>query len=201
MSHTGKELKTLLKAFKETIIPPKLDYAGVVKTMAQLAERARKDGVLSLQESVDKLRNPIMRQGLIMAVDGDDPDKIKIMLQFMSEEAAARYNKAAGVLETCGGYMPTVGIMGTVLGLIAIMRNLDRPETLGPAIAVAFLATLYGVGFANMLVLPMGAKLKAIGHELEHYNDMVIAGVIGIQSGDNPRTLQEKLQVYAGGGK
>ncbi|MFZ5826811.1 MAG: flagellar motor protein [Bacillota bacterium] len=196
LSHAIEELKTVGAATKMTLFPPKRDYHGMVDLLVGLAEKARRNGLLSLQEDAESASNPLVKRGLTMAVDGSDPEAVIEVMEALSEQQANESLHAAAVWDTAGGYSPTLGIMGTVMGLVTVMGNLSEPDTLGPAIAVAFLATLYGVAFANVLFLPLGAKIKALVKQQNHFNEMVILGISGIQSGENPRNLREKLSIY-----
>jgi len=197
MSHTMHELKNLPRAFGMALKPPKLDYHGMIEYLVGLAEKARRQGLLALQEDAEKATHPLVKRGLTLAVDGSDPEAVAEILESMSDMEAEEVVHASAVFDTAGGYSPTLGIMGTVMGLITVMGQLDKPETLGPAIAVAFLATLYGVAFANLLFLPLGAKVKAAVKEQSKFNEMLMLGVTGLQSGENPRNLREKLSVFA----
>lgn len=198
MSHSMGDLKHLAAALKDTVKPPKLDFPGTVEYLSTIAEKARKNGILSLQEDVAKAPHPIIIRGLTMAVDGSDVEAVKEVLQSMLKIKEQELHHAAAVCDTAGGYCPTIGILGTVMGMVHIMGNLSDPDSLGPAIAVAFLATLYGVAFANMLFLPLGSKIKVVAAQEAHFGEMIIQGVIGLQSGENPRNLRERLTVYLG---
>lgn len=197
LSHSMGELKAIPRALKLAFVPPKFDYAGTIDQLVGLAEKARRNGLLSLQEDAEGASNPLIQRGLTMAVDGSDPEAVMDVMEAISEKEAGFLLSAGAVCDTAGGYSPTLGILGTVMGLVQIMGNLSEPDTLGPAIAVAFLATLYGVGFANILFLPMGAKIKAVVKQQNQYNEMVIVGINSIQAGENPRSLREKLSIYA----
>lgn len=198
MSHTKEDLKHLGGALKRTIFPQKLDYEGSIEYLFGLAEKARRSGLLALQEDITKAPHPIVQTGMTMAVDGGDLDVVRDVLSSMVKMREEELHHAAAVCDTAGGYCPTLGIMGTVLGLIHVMGNLDQPDTLGPAIAVAFLATLYGVAFANILFLPLGSKIKLLAQQEAQYGQMLIEGVLGIQTGQNPRALKERLAIYMG---
>jgi chemotaxis protein MotA len=200
ISHTMDDLKLVPQALKLAFAPPRLDYAGTIEQLYKHAEKARRSGLLALQDEVAKASSPLIRQGLVMTVDGAAPDVVEEILGSMLQSKVLLMKRAAKVFETAGGYSPTLGILGTVMGLVTIMGNLSEPDTLGPAIAVAFLATLYGVGFANIVFLPLGAKIKAATERQRAFDEMVIVGVVGLQTGDNPRMLREKLLVYAGPG-
>lgn len=203
MSHSMEELKMFPKATKLAFIPPKLDYHGTIDYLVGLADKARRNGLLSLQEDAESAKNPMIKRGLTMAVDGTDPENVANTLESMAEMEKEELVHGSMIWDTFGGYAPTIGILGTVMGLVTIMGNLSEPDTLGAHIAVAFLATLYGVGFANLIALPLGAKIKAVIKQEEKFNTMVIEGIIGLQSGENPRNMREKLSVYAphSGGK
>jgi len=196
LSHSMAELRMVPTALKMALFPRKLDYLGMIDYLVGLADKARRNGLLSLQEDAEMASHPLVKRGLTMAVDGVDPEHVLATLEAMSEMDANAKNSAGAVFETCGGYSPTLGIMGTVMGLVTVMSDLSTPDKLGPAIAVAFLATLYGVGFANLLFLPLGAKIKAAVRQETKFNSMIIEGIIGLQSGENPRNLREKLSIY-----
>lgn len=197
MSHTKEDLKQLGGALKKTVAPAKLDFAGSVEFLVDMAEKARKGGVLSLQADIADAPHPILQTGLTMAVDGADPDDIMDVLESMIKVQEEKLHHAAAVCDTAGGYCPTLGIMGTVMGLIHVMGNLAEPDTLGPAIAVAFLATFYGVAFANLLFLPWGTKIKLLAGEEKRFGQMLAEGVLGLQTGVTPRNLRERLSILA----
>lgn len=197
LSHTMEDLKMLGPATKMVLMPPKLDYQGMIDYLVSLADKARRNGLLSLQEDADQAKHPLVKRGLTMAVDGSDPEHVLEALESMAQMKQEEKTHASMVWDTLGGYSPTVGILGTVMGLVTIMGNLSEPDTLGPMIAVAFLATLYGVAFANLLFLPLGAKIKGAIKQEAKFDEMLIQGIIGLQSGENPRNLREKLLIYA----
>lgn len=198
MSHTKEDLIHLGGAVKRTIFPIKLDYEGTITYLVGLAEKARRGGLLSLQEDIATAPHPVMKTGLTMTVDGGDPDGVREVLNSMVKLHEEELHHAAAVCDTAGGYSPTLGIMGTVMGLIHVMGNLSEPDTLGPAIAVAFLATFYGVAFANILFLPLGSKIKLLAQQESQYGQLMTEGIIGIQTGTNPRYLEERLRVFMG---
>lgn len=198
MSHTKEDLKHLLAATKQAFAPKKMDWHGTIDYITELAEKARKGGILSLQQDVATAPHPLIAKGLSMAVDGADPEAIQEALGAMIKLNASELNHGAAVWETAGGYSPTLGIMGTVMGLIHVMGNLSEPDTLGPAIAVAFLATFYGVAFANILFLPLGSKIKSLSRQQSVFGEMILQGIIGLQVGTNPRFLRERLEIFMG---
>lgn len=198
MSHTTEDLKNFMPATMLAIKKPNFDYKGIIDMLCDLAEKARRGGLLSLQADAEAATNPFVKRGLSMAVDGSDPEKIAEVLRTMNDHEAHEMTHASMIWDTAGGYSPTLGILGTVMGLVTIMGNLSEPDTLGPAIAIAFLATLYGVFFANMLFLPLGAKIKLVINQKKQFNEMIISGLIGLQSGENPRAMRDRLEIFAG---
>lgn len=188
-----------LKLGKLAFIEPKHDMPGLVKVLLELAGLARRDGVLALESRLGSIEDPFLKRAVQFVVDGVDPavtrDALEMEIHFEAEEQTM----GAKVFEAAGGYSPTIGIIGAVLGLIHVMNNLSDPSKLGPGIAVAFVATVYGVAMANILFLPMANKIKRkIALEKER-KTIVAEGVLGIQEGLNPRVLEEKLRSYMGG--
>lgn len=168
----------------------------LVDRMVHMAERARREGLLALQDDLDTLENPLLVRGIQLIVDGTDPDMVKAMMETQVALSERRQMNAAGVLEAAGGYAPTIGIMGTVMGLVMVLSNLSEPEKLGHAISLAFLACLWGIATANLLWLPLASKVKQNVQYQSLIGRMCIAGVTGLQTGEAPRALRERLEVY-----
>jgi len=187
-----------VKMLKLAFIEPKSDVAGLVGQIGELASVARREGVLALESRVASLEDPFMRKAVQFLVDGMDPSVAREALEAETDAIYAEQVIGAKVYESAGGFAPTIGILGAVLGLIHVMENLSDPSKLGGGIAVAFVATVYGVGASNIIFLPIANKLKRkVG--LERERKMLIAeGILGIQEGLNPRVLEEKLRAYAG---
>lgn len=171
------------------------DLAHVVETFVNLADRARREGLLALEQEASNLE-PFTRRGIQMVVDGSDPALVREILEADIEAMRERHKPGAAIFEAMGGYCPTMGIIGTVMGLVHVLENLSEPDKLGPLIAGAFLATLYGIFFANAMFLPFAAKLKGKSAEECHLKQLVVEGVLAVQSGDNPRVVREKLDAY-----
>jgi chemotaxis protein MotA len=182
----GAELK---KVFTAKVNPP--DQA--VETLVKLAERARKEGLLALEDAVKDVDDPFLKQGLGLAIDGTDPEEVRSILESQVDAKKADDKAGAKIFADMGGYSPTIGIIGTVFGLIAVLENLDKPETLGHAIAAAFIATLWGVLSANAIFLPIAARLKRISDLESAHMELVIEGVAAIQAGANPRVVSQRL--------
>ena len=149
---------------------------------------------MSLEDDVDQLADPFMRRGFMLAVDGTNPSTLRSMLDAESASLEDLDEGPARVDEAAGGYAPTVGILGAVLGLIHVMENLADPTKLGAGIAVAFVATVYGVGTANLVFLPIASKLRTKALLKARHRELVIEGILAIQEGQNPRLIDQKLR-------
>lgn len=178
------------------ITNPKHDNKGTITTIIDLANVSRKQGLLALEGKLKDIHDPFFRKGVQLIVDGTDPKAVHEILEIDVEFQEEEGIKAAKVWESAGGYSPTIGIIGAVLGLIHVMENLADPSKLGGGIAVAFVATVYGVGAANLFFLPLAAKLKFKLKEEAASRIMIIMGLVGLAQGENPRLLQEKLEGY-----
>lgn len=196
MSHSLQEVVQLPRVILQGFFPKRPDPLPLIDKMVQLAEKARRQGLLALQDEVAGAGHPLIARGLSLVVDGFDPEAIREVLeaQLAIEEKRARALPA--MLETAGGYAPTIGIIGTVMGLVHVLSNLSDADKLGGAIAVAFLATFYGIATANLFWLPLAAKVKRQVEEETLLGEMLIAGIVALQTGENPRTLREKLVVF-----
>jgi chemotaxis protein MotA len=181
--------KLYIKAF--TTAPPQLGER--VKALVAFAERARKDGLLALEEEIEAIDDPFMRKGMQLVVDGTDPDLLQEILDAEIDGMAARHKQGYSVFEKAGGLAPTIGVLGTVVSLIHVLGNLSAPETLGPAISGAFIATLYGVGSANVIYLPVCYTLQMLSQQEVDERTLIVEGILAIQAGDNPRMVQQKL--------
>lgn len=173
-----------------------IDSAAAIGEMIALSEKARRNGLLALEEDVAAIRDAYTRKGLQLVVDGTDSSLVRTILESEVDGLAARHAQMAGLFSTAGGFAPTLGIIGTVMGLIHVLENLAAPSTLGPAISGAFIATLYGVSSANLLFLPISNKLKEMSAVEVNHRLMVLDAILSIQAGDNPRVLAEKLEAF-----
>jgi chemotaxis protein MotA len=189
MSDTKKIPALLKRVFTAKVDEP--DEA--VETLVKLAERARKEGLLALEDAVKDVDDPFLKHGLGLAIDGTDPDEVRSILESQVDAKKADDRAGAKIFGDMGGYSPTIGIIGTVFGLIAVLENLSNPEELGHMIAAAFIATLWGVFSANALFLPIAARLKRISDLEAAHMELVIEGVAAIQSGANPRVVSQRL--------
>ena len=185
-----------LKIVRWVFQPPAQDRATVIAKIVEWSTTARKQGLLGLEAEVQALEDPFLRKGLQMVVDGVEPDAIRQMLEIELHGQSDRDMSAAKVFEGMGIYAPTLGIIGAVLGLMAVMKNLADPSKLGPGIAAAFTATIYGIGAANLMLLPMAAKLKGLVNHQTQEREMIVEGLIAIAQGENPRNIEARLNGF-----
>ncbi len=192
-------LPTFLRALRITswvFVPPKISAADTLDAILEWNQIARKEGLLRL-ESVAMDEEDLFRQkGLQLIADGAEPELIREIMEADLDIQESNDISASKVYEAMGGYSPTIGIIGAVMGLIHVMGNLADPASLGSGIAVAFVATIYGVALANMLFLPMSSKLRAIIDQRSRVQMMLIEGLISVADGDNPRNIESRLQAY-----
>jgi len=185
-----------LKIVKWVFLPPEQSTTDTIKQFMEWSLAARKQGLLGLENIVDKIDDEFLRKGLQILVDGSEPEEIRSVLEIELDNRESADMRAAKVFESMGVYSPTLGIIGAVLGLIAVMQNLADPSKLGHGIAAAFTATIYGIGLANLLFLPMANKLKVAVLAQSQQRAMIIEGLICIAQGENPRSIEAKLQGY-----
>lgn len=191
-----QNLRRALQLSKRIIVPDYPEFDQAVKKVVAWALAARKEGLLGLEPIAEKEKDRYCKKALILLIDGNDTDAIRHSLEIDLLAQEQRDNNAAGFYESMGGYAPTIGIIGAVIGLIHVMKNLNDPALLGPGIAVAFVATIYGVAFANLLLLPIANKLRQSVSADALYHEMILEGVLAIAEGENPRTIESKLKGY-----
>ncbi|MDD4978864.1 MAG: flagellar motor protein [Gallionella sp.] len=177
-------------------VRPRTNGAQLVEQLTDWSLVARRDGLLALEHRIKDVQDPFLRKGLQMLVDGHGPDKIRDVMDVEIHRWEQLRWQSARVWEAAGGYSPTIGIIGAVLGLMHVMQNLAEPSKLGAGIAVAFVATIYGVAFANLFFLPIANKLKSIIMRQSDIHEMIVDGLVLIASGENPRVINLKLQGY-----
>jgi len=184
------------KLFMKAFMPEDLNLVARVNQLVGFADQARRDGLLALDEAVKGIDDPFTRKGIQLVVDGTDPDLVAAVLDAENDAMRKRHAAARNPFMQAGALAPTMGIVGTVFGLVNVMNNLNNPSSLGPLIAAAFLATLMGVGSANVVFLPMANRLKELSEAELHFREMTLEGILAIQAGDNPRVVEEKLMAY-----
>lgn len=185
-----------LKMAKSVFAKPVDRHQGMVDDVSTWSATARREGLLSLERYVDLAGEPFATKGLRMLIDGIDPFKLKDILEIELNGYERHERQAIKIWESAGGYAPTIGILGAVLGLIHVMENLANPAQLGSGIAVAFVATIYGVGLANLVFLPIAHKLKSLLAQELARREMLIDAFFGIALGDSPLVIQERMSAY-----
>jgi chemotaxis protein MotA len=185
-----------LSLLKWVIFPPKYDVEEGITKVVSWAEKARESGYLSLEEMAYEEHESYTNKGLNLLVDGAEIDNLKVSLELDLDLYREHNLRSANIYEAMGGYSPTIGILGAVLGLIHAMNSLDNPQLLGQGIATAFIATIYGVGFANLLYIPIANKIRGVVHQQTMYREMISEGLISIANAENPHAIENKLSAF-----
>lgn len=185
-----------LRMGKWVFLPPVTAPEEIIAQIGRWSHVARKEGLLALEAQIATIPDPFMRKGLQLLVDGAEPERLREVLEVEIDAWEEQLKLSAKVWESAGGYSPTIGILGAVMGLIHVMENLSDPSKLGAGIAVAFVATIYGVGAANLIFLPVAKKLMANIARLAALREMFVDGLVGIANGDNPRIIESRMQGY-----
>jgi chemotaxis protein MotA len=189
-------MKHALRILPWIFRPPSVQRTELIKKIVEWSNTARKQGLLGLEPIIDTESDDFLKKGLQLVVDGSEPETIRNILEVDLNVREQADTRAAKVFEGMGVYSPTLGIIGAVLGLMAVMQNLADPAKLGQGIAAAFVATIYGIGLANLFFLPAASKLKVAIQSMSEAREMVIEGMISIAQGENPRSIESKLQGY-----
>jgi chemotaxis protein MotA len=179
------------------IFPPVVNHAQLIQQVLSWSQVSRREGLLALEGMIVQLKDEFAKKGLQLLVDGAEPERLREVLEVEINTFEDEMRLSAKVWEAAGGYSPTIGILGAVMGLIHVMENLSDPSKLGAGIAVAFVATIYGVGLANLVFLPIANKLKSHIGRLVVQREMVVDGLVGIANGDNPRIIETRLKGYS----
>ncbi len=196
LSFPPETLMDALKSTKIVFFSTKINYEVIIQKIITYAQKARKEGVISLEQDAKTEDDQFLKLGLELVSDGTDPKLVREMLENKMTQEEAKEAGAAKVWESAGGFSPTIGIIGAVLGLIQVMQNLSDPSKLGAGIAVAFVATVYGVGFANLISIPMSTNLRFKSKEVMIAREMILEGILAIQAGESPALIERKLQTY-----
>lgn len=189
----------LRRAFRQSawvLFPPYIGLEEAIGKVTDWSVKARKQGLLGLEKMAEQESEPFARKGLQLLVDGAETDTIRAILEVDLDSREERDLEAAQVFEAMGGYSPTIGIIGAVMGLIQVMTNLEDPSALGSGIATAFVATIYGVALANLLFFPVANKMREIVRRRSRYEDMMIDGIVAIAEGENPRSIELRLRGF-----
>jgi chemotaxis protein MotA len=191
-----KSFLTLPKLIGIAIKDQKYEFDGAIELISKMADKARREGLLALEEESKKVSDPFLQKGIMLVVDGVDPAQVRAILETNIEHMEERHRALFGMFAAAGGFAPTFGIIGTVMGLINVLKQMDDPGKLTKAIASAFLATLWGLMVANVIYLPLGSKLKVKSEEEVAYRTLLMEGILSLQAGENPRIVREKLSAF-----
>jgi chemotaxis protein MotA len=192
-------LGTVIKAvrgLRTVLFEPRSRARDEINRLTKLAQKARREGIISLDSELPQIADPFMRRALMLAVDGTESGELRTIMQLELDASAEAEDELPRVFESAGGFAPTIGIIGAVLGLIQVMQHLDKIDEVGRGIAVAFVATIYGVGFANLVALPIAGKLRHRLRFRQILRELTLEGVISILEGINPRMLEAKLNGF-----
>ncbi len=196
LSFPMKQMVSLPAVVKHAFMFKELDAVRVMQQIVEYARKARREGILALEQEARNADNQFLRLGIQLVVDGTPAELVREILETEVYSMKKRHSVGESILSTMGGFAPTLGILGTVMGLVNMLAHLSEPGDMGRSIAAAFCATLYGVGIANLAFLPIANKLKLrSGHEAELY-ELIIQGVLSLQEGDNPRVVQSKMEAF-----
>lgn len=196
INFSGKEFKMVGKAMREAFRSNDYNLRDLINLFIRLSEKARREGLLALENEMEEVDDPFIKKGIYLAIDGIEPEVIN---EIMNAEIAAtedRHEKGRNVVEKAGEYAPAWGMIGTLIGLVLMLNNLQNPETIGPAMAIALLTTFYGMVLANLVFIPIAGKLQSRTDREIFMKQIIVEGVIGVQSGQNPKILEEKLSAF-----
>lgn len=196
LSFPQQQLTAAVKALKRVYFSQHIDFKEIIAEIVRYATKARKEGVIVLEKEAKNASDPLIKLGLEAVSDGADPSLVRDLMETQLSQMEEDSKGASKVYESAGGFAPTIGIIGAVLGLIQVMKNLADPAALGAGIAVAFVATVYGVGLANLILIPIGTKIKFKDQHIFVAKQMMIEGILSIQAGESPALIERKLQAF-----
>ncbi|WP_339147290.1 MULTISPECIES: flagellar motor protein MotP [unclassified Sutcliffiella] len=191
-----KEMKVMPTVVKAAFSRQENELPNLIETFVRLSDRARREGLLALEAELEEVEDDFIKKGVLLAVDGVEPEVIHDIMNAEISAMEERHVKGRSILEKAGDYAPSWGMIGTLIGLVLMLKNLNDPTTLGPNMAIAILTTLYGTLLANLVFLPMASKLANKTEKEVFLKQIIIEGVIGVQSGQNPKILEEKLSAF-----
>lgn len=195
-SFPPSDLKTGVILLKDVVLPPKVDFPALISEIVGYATKARKEGVIILEKEAKFASDKLLTLGLEAVSDGADPSLVQGMMENQITQLEEKVNRGAKVWESAGGYSPTLGIIGAVMGLIQVMQNLSDPSKLGAGIAVAFVATIYGLFIANLVLIPFSTRIKFNYQKVFTAKELMLEGVLAIQAGESPALIERKLQSF-----
>ncbi len=191
-----QQVRDLPSIIRQAFVATKVDILQTIRLLVALSEKARRDGLLSLESDANSTQDDFLKRALQLAIDGTDPELVRDILQLEITFLEERHRQGEQIFTAMGGYAPTMGVLGTVMGLVHMMSRIESPSMMGPAIATAFIATLYGVSSANLLFLPIANKLRNRHAEEVLLREVIVEGVLAIQSGENPRIVEQRLRAF-----
>lgn len=189
-------LKEIFKIGRKAFIDSEADPETVIATLVSFAEKARRDGLLALEDEAQQLEDPFLQKGIQLVVDGTDPELVRSILEIELSFLEERHKQGQSVFDTLGFLAPAFGMIGTLIGLIQMLKNLSDPSTVGPNMAVALITTFYGALIANLICIPIASKLRVRSSEEILLKEVIIEGILSIQAGENPRIVREKLEAF-----
>lgn len=190
------KVMSALKAAKYAFKPPRSNPVEAIEQIVSLANLARKEGILALEDAASSMGEPFLKKGVMLIVDGTDPELVRNILETEMSYIESRHSEVRGFWDTMAAYAPSWGMVGTVLSLIIMLQNLDDPAAIGPAMALALITTFYGAMVANYIANPISNKLKIFSSEEMLLKEILIEGMLSIQAGENPRIIEEKLKSF-----
>ncbi|HHV79718.1 MAG TPA: motility protein A [Firmicutes bacterium] len=190
------KLVRVLGVLKNAFIGGGMDPEETIALMVSLSERARREGLLALEEKAAEIGDPFLRRGLQLVIDGTPAEAVREILESDIYYSEQRHKQGQGIFESMGNSAPAFGMLGTIIGLIQMLRSLDKPETIGPSLAVALVTTFYGSVLANLVFIPVAAKLRVKSGEEVLFKQLLLEGILAIQAGDNPRLVEEKMKCF-----
>ncbi|MGC8783715.1 MAG: flagellar motor protein [Armatimonadota bacterium] len=196
---SAQQLRDLPQILRQALVTSPVDIPHTIRWLVALSDKARREGLLALESDANASSNEFLKRALQLAIDGTDPELVRDILQLEITFLEERHRQGEQIFTSMGGYAPTMGVLGTVMGLIHMMSRIENPSQMGPAIATAFVATLYGVSFANLLFLPIASKLRARHAEEVLLREVIVEGILAIQSGENPRIVEQRLRAFLSG--
>ena len=196
LSFPPNVLKKAITLIKDVFIPPVVDMDGLIAEIVKFAQKARREGLIVLEKEAKTASDSLLTMGLEAVTDGADPTLVQSMLENQIGQQEIEVHTAAKVFESAGGYSPTLGIIGAVMGLIQVMQNLSDPSALGAGIAVAFVATIYGLFAANLLLIPLGTRIKLNYGKVFLAKEVMLEGILAIQAGESPALIERKLRSF-----
>lgn len=196
ISHPMEQVRNLFSLLRVVFVGGSQNTEEVIPVLVHFAEKARREGLLAMEEEAHELGNPLLRKGIQLVVDGVDPELVRHVLEIEISSTEERHAAGRQLFQTMGQFAPAFGMLGTVIGLIQMLADLSTPETIGQGMAVALITTLYGALLANLVFLPIATKLRVRSEQESLIMQLMVEGILSIQAGENPRIVEEKLQAF-----